>query len=607
MGYTYDLTYRLLGDSPVPWQVYALVLKTLGALAVCGIVRLVWPEQRQAAVAAALLYLVYPGFLGQPNAATMTNQLLSLTAALGSIWLTGLAAGRAKRGARWALTSGAVLLGLLNFLLYEYMIGLEVMRIGVLWLVPQQREPLDARGRIRRLLRDAWPYALAIAAFLVWRLGFFHSGRAGTDQYSVLGSIVADVRGVLVHIGLQSVMDVLETVVMAWAVPLQRYAFEEGQRALAGTFCASAVLAAVVVMVHGREARPRPEHGLAGGGLGGGTVVLFGALSLYAALFPVLLAGRDVDFGNGFDRYTLHASPAAAILLVGFLFGFVQGRARHAFLGLLLFLGVSSTFLNANHWERFWENQKTVWWQLWWRAPGLEDGTVLLVSIPEEGFYEDYEIWAPANLTYRPGAQTITIGAEILNPNTIWEVRAGGSEERWMRKLHYERDFNRSLLLYLRSPSSCLRVVDREDLTLPLEYDAELIPILRFSHVEQIDVAGEAAPPPTVMFGHEPEHGWCYYYQKAELAKQAGDWETARRLADEAMAAGLKPADQVEWLPMLEAYLWSGDDEAASRIIAWMGGPFGKLPREICGDIERDGLRFGETVQAAMQGALCGE
>jgi hypothetical protein len=39
MGYTYDLTYRLLGNSPIPWQIYSFVLKTLGAVAVYGIMR----------------------------------------------------------------------------------------------------------------------------------------------------------------------------------------------------------------------------------------------------------------------------------------------------------------------------------------------------------------------------------------------------------------------------------------------------------------------------------------------------------------------------------------------------------------------------------------
>ena len=150
MGYTYALTYRLLGNSPLPWQLYSFVLKTLGAIALYGIMRLIWPEQRRAALAAALIYLVYPGFLGQPNAATKTNQLLSLTAELSSIWLSGLALRSERKTTRGALISAAVLLALLNFLLYEYMIGLEVLRLWVLWLVPQQSAPLKMRDRIRR-------------------------------------------------------------------------------------------------------------------------------------------------------------------------------------------------------------------------------------------------------------------------------------------------------------------------------------------------------------------------------------------------------------------------------------------------------------------------
>ncbi|MCX6070542.1 MAG: hypothetical protein NTU91_06740, partial [Chloroflexi bacterium] len=280
-------------------------------------------------------------------------------------------------------------------------------------------------------------------------------------------------------------------------------------------------------------------------------------------------------------------------------------RGRQALLGLLIFLGVSSSILNAYHWERFWENQKAVWWQLWWRAPELQDGTVLLVSIPEEGFFEDYEIWGPANLIYRPGVQTITLGAEILNPSTIAKMRAGTVETRAMRKLAYVRDFNRSLLLSLRSGNSCVHVVDREDLTLPLEYEPELSPVLRFSHVEQIDLDGGASPPPLVIFGTEPEHGWCYYYQKAELAKQAGDWETVNTLGDEVMAAGLKPIDQVEWLPFLEGFLWAGDQETAATIASYMSYK-AALPREVCAALDRGGFRFGDTIQAAMQETVCG-
>jgi hypothetical protein len=604
MGYTYDLTFRLLGSTPLPWQLYAYVLKTLSALAVYGIVRLVWPEQARAATAAALLFLIYPGFLGQPNAATKTNQLLSLTCGLVSIWVSGVALGTARRALRSTLVVVAVTLGLINFLLYEYMIGLEAMRFGVLWLLAQDRQGLTLRPRLLRLLKDAAPYLIAILAFLVWRLGFFHSERGGTDQFMVLETLTASTRTFLVHVGLQSVLDIIETVVLAWAVPFQRYASLETSRRMAMALAAGVALAALAVAGMEWQRRQGSANDEEEGRVRVVSVALFAAISLYASLFPVLVAGRDVNFDGGYDKYTLHASPAAAILLAALVFGFLRGRGRHAFLGVLIFLGVSSTVLNAYHWERFWENQKTVWWQLWWRAPGLKDGTVLLVSLPEESYFEDYEAWGPANLIYRPGVASINIGAEVLNASTIAKVRAGRVEERGMRKLAYTRDYNRSLLLSMRSEQSCLKVVDREDLTLPLAFPANLVPILRFSHLDQIDLTAETAPPRSDIFGAEPPHTWCYYYQKAELAKQQGDWGSVKALADEVLALKLKPLDPVEWLPFVEGLLWAGERSAATEMGKRMGGdPF--LPREVCDALERGGFRFGGEIRTAMKEAIC--
>jgi hypothetical protein len=250
MGYTYGLTYRLLGNSTLAWQLYAIALKTLSAIAVYGIVRLIWPRQARAAAAAALLFLFYPGFLGQPNAATMTNQLLSLTSGLWSIWLSGLALTAPRRVARSRRILCALLLALLNFLLYEYMIGLEVLRFWVLWLVPQQTEAFDVRGRVRRFAADFWPYAGLILIFLVWRLGFFKSERVGADQFSILAAAIENPRAALVSFSLESVLDLLETVVLAWGVPFAYFAAVE-RALLVGTalFVGAAVTALVLLVM----------------------------------------------------------------------------------------------------------------------------------------------------------------------------------------------------------------------------------------------------------------------------------------------------------------------------------------------------------------------
>ena len=73
------------------------------------------------------------------------------------------------------------------------------------------------------------------------------------------------------------------------------------------------------------------------------------------------------------------------------------------------------------------------------------------------------------------------------------------------------------------------------------------------------------------IFGSEPEHDWCYTYQKASLAKQVGDWETVVELGDEAEAQGIAPDSTEanspqEWLPFIEGYARTGDWGRAAEL-----------------------------------------
>jgi hypothetical protein len=60
------------------------------------------------------------------------------------------------------------------------------------------------------------------------------------------------------------------------------------------------------------------------------------------------------------------------------------------------------------------------------------------------------------------------------------------------------------------------------------------------------------------IYQPEPAHGWCYYYQKASLARQRGDWDEISRLYDEATAKGLMANDKSEVFPFLEGLVNAG-------------------------------------------------
>ncbi len=58
------------------------------------------------------------------------------------------------------------------------------------------------------------------------------------------------------------------------------------------------------------------------------------------------------------------------------------------------------------------------------------------------------------------------------------------------------------------------------------------------------------------LFGGENNADWCYYFEKADLARQLGDWAEVVRLGDEAAKLDLGPNDKFsnELLPFIEGY-----------------------------------------------------
>jgi hypothetical protein len=68
------------------------------------------------------------------------------------------------------------------------------------------------------------------------------------------------------------------------------------------------------------------------------------------------------------------------------------------------------------------------------------------------------------------------------------------------------------------------------------------------------------------IYAPEPAHGWCYYFQKADLARQLGDWEEVIRLGDIAFKLDDHPNNPVERFVFIEGYAHEGDWERALKL-----------------------------------------
>ena len=82
-----------------------------------------------------------------------------------------------------------------------------------------------------------------------------------------------------------------------------------------------------------------------------------------------------------------------------------------------------------------------------------------------------------------------------------------------------------------------------------------------YSKLDNVLINADFPAPPESIFGSEPQKNWCYYYQKASLARQQNDWGAVIELQEKALKEGFYPTDGIEWMPLLEAYTRNGEKE----------------------------------------------
>jgi hypothetical protein len=185
MGWLYEATSRVLGERPLFWHLFAAGGRMFAALMLWAILKLLWPRQRLLAVTAAVLFAVYPGFLQQPSANNYSNHIVAYSAGLASLALS-LAA--VRLGRRWwaavPLLAASAALTRIYPAVYETFIGLEAVRLLLIWYALGPAQMGKQMLRIGRTFLYALPNLITAGWFLYWRFFIFENKRPATDTAS---------------------------------------------------------------------------------------------------------------------------------------------------------------------------------------------------------------------------------------------------------------------------------------------------------------------------------------------------------------------------------------------------------------------------------------
>ena len=550
--------FDVFGMNPFPYHISAYLFRFLGGLSLFWTSQMLWPKRRFLPAVASILFTLYPGFLAQTNAIDYQSHILALFLALLSIALTVKAILVSSSRMRILLTIASILLGWAYLSQMEYFIALEVFRLAVVFLLISRMQKNTLRQKLTKTFLRWLPFAAAPAGFLIWRLFFFEASRRATDVGFQLGQAFSSpLVGLwwLVYL----VQDFFNVLLVAWGYPLYTFAYQMRLRdTLIGFALAFFVAFLVVIGLRWRQGDVGETEADSSPGWMREEYWL-GLVTIIGGLVPVILANRHIIFPD-YSRYTLPASVGAAILIAGILDRLTSRSLRAALVAFFVAVSVLTHYANAVRAVHETEVVRNFWWQVAWRVPDLQKGATLVASYPDVGIAEDYFVWGPANLIYSPEKQEqvpveIKLPAAVLTDDAVLKIVTGkGVETPERRGNVLTRSFDNILFMVQASSDSCVRIIDGHAPELSNRDSYRTMVVAPYSQLENVLLDSTFHQPPQLVFGAEPAHEWCYYYQQAALARQQGDWKAIQTLHREALELGLYPNDSVEWMPFVQAY-----------------------------------------------------
>jgi hypothetical protein len=571
-GYLMSAAFTLFGLNPLYYHLSAYVLRLLSGLAFWWLGIQLWPKNWGTNFLAALLFVIYPGFLSQLNPIDYQSQIFSLACGMVSLAFTVHAIQTKNIRQRWAFTVSSILLGWVYLGLVEYFLGFEALRLACITVLFLREGNRPISQRLASALRTSLPFLAIAGGFLFWRLFLFDAERKATDVGLQISSLFSSPLTGLWWLN-YLIQDTLNILLVAWAVPMNTLAFPMRLRD-AWTGLGLAAFAGFLLIAGLRwgiqeqdevQDEPRVLH----------ERLWIALITIVAGLMPVILVNRHILFPD-YSRYTLAASTGAVILLAVLLEKISVPSLRATLAGVLVALAVYTHHGNSIRAANETSATRDFWWQVAWRAPDIQEGTTLIVSYPGSPLSEDYFVWGPANWIYHSESQetiplVVKLPSAILTDDVVLQIISNGGRETPLRRGNYlERDFGNVLVMVQSSPEGCVRVINGNAPELSPSDTQRLLLVAPYSRLEAVETDGEYHTPPADVLGQEPSHDWCYFYQKADLARQRGEWAEIPVLLREALELGHYPEDGLEWMPFLQAHAVMGDMDQVRNTIKLM-------------------------------------
>jgi hypothetical protein len=601
----YLALFPLAKMTPIVWHVVSLILRWVGVVFVYCILNAVWPRRLWQNRWIGVLLFVFPGFLDQPVSVAFSPHLTTFVLFSGSLLLTVLAL--KNRALFWLWMPLSVFFGIAQIFMMEYFVGLEILRPLVIWFVLQSEQ--ENKKRIFWKTICYWlPFLIGLSFYAWWRFLYIPSTLLSDPNNPVFLKTIlgSPVNGLITLIG-TAYQDIGYLLATAWAGGFSPD-IVQFQTKLTWLSWFLGIGVALLFTFYGfrtsHDEEPAKDDSLL-------QLVLFGSIAIVAGAIPVWSIGRQIAVGKWSDRFSLAPMLGAVILVVTVLDWLIRTRGQKRWvLAILLASSISLQVFNANKFRLDWEIQRNLYWQLAWRIPSLQPGTAIIgkgTFTDKSSYYDgvyiinllfDKQVSANPRYDY---FDIFHLTQENYFPDIpITSVLRGGQ---------FSGNTSHAVGMYFTASAGCVRLLDQVYADNP-DFNDSLEQLIHISNLDQIVPSDNPTSPDPTIFGPEPSHGWCYYFEKSDLARQLGDWQAIIQLASTAESKGYGPVMGSEYIPFIEAYVRTGDWSKAYDLSLEAQKITPKLEPVLCNNWNRfsgiAGSTDGDTYLAKAKSGFCG-
>lgn len=561
-GLFYQLNMTLLGKEPWVWQIFAIFWRWFASVGLYLVLKVFWKDRSEPALVGSLFFVVYPAFGGQFIATVFGHFFLVLSAFFFSLYFSLKTLKTSKNNLLFTLL--AVLLSVVNVFSMEYFFLLELLRPVLFFIVLQQKET-PWKKRVLSVFSRWIPYFVVFLSAGIWRFFIFNYQ---TENYTpkLIPLLKNQPLDGLAALFLNIVRDYWLSLIAAWGKIFQVPSIDSfGKSASLLTLTIGlgvAFLLIITFWLSPYSEKTEKKQAI--------TAVVFGLFAILPAGVAFWLTDLPLKLNFPNDRFVIPYLFGGCLFLSGVLYWIPFKRWLRLSLVIFLIAGAATVQVrNGINFERDWEQQSRFFWQLSWRMPSIQPNTILYAPELPFQYFSDNSLTSTLNWMYDPTHDNENIPYILFYPS----VRIGTDFETLDEDMNIEHDLlvgtfygntSQSIAIYY-DPPSCFRVLDPE-----IEQDNWMVPIqvrqvLSLANPDYILLQNRAILP-AYLYDPEPAENWCYYFQKADLARQFGDWAEVKRLGDLGFALDDNPNDPAERLPFIEGYAHTNDWDKALQL-----------------------------------------